>query len=188
MNRNNKFCPPCKSRDHCYLECPSRERCSFCNKAGHEQSNCFRYKGMNGNSNQFVSNQYDAKKVRFMMLKSTNTNFSEKFQNFSDSISDDDSSEDEYLVESQNYEYKTRNKHVSTKAIQTTLSRPNNLIRHTSVLYRDGDNIFSVDCKVGDVNLKLMIDTGSDISVISLSSLMDIRKNVNLNIDMPDLT
>ena len=108
-----------------------------------------------------------------MMLKSKNLTFSEIFENFADSISEDDSSEDEHLVENQNYEHKTKGRQVSTKAIQTTLSRPNNLVRHTSVLHRVDDNIFSVSCRVGDINLKLLVDTGSDISVVSLSSLMD---------------
>ena len=77
---------------------------------------------------------------------------------------------------------------MSTKAIQTNLSRPNNLVRHTSVLYREDGNIFSVSCKIENTNLQLLVDTGSDISVISLKSLIDIRRDVSLNIEMPDLT
>ena len=79
-------------------------------------------------------------------------------------------------------------KQVSTKAIQTTLSRPNNIVCHTSVLYRKNGNIFSVNCSIENTKLQLLLDTGSDISVISLKSIDDIRRDVNLDIKMPDLT
>ena len=150
-NRDNKFCPPCKSRDHCFLECPSRERCAICNKPGHDQSICFQNqnRGQGGNSTQ-----YNNKRVRFLMLKSKNISFTEMFEDFNNSKSDEDSSEDELLIKDQIYGHKVKSRQVSTKAIQTTLSRPNNLVRHTSVLYREDGNIFSVSCKIENINLQ----------------------------------
>ena len=135
----NKFCPPCKSRDHCYLDCPSRERCGVCNKPGHDQSMCFQNQNREQDGN---SNQFNGKRVRFLMLKSKSLTFSEMFENFDNSKSEEDSSEDEHLFEDLNYGHKTKSRCMSTKAIQTTLSRPNNLVCHTSILYRDDGNIF----------------------------------------------
>ena len=86
------------------------------------------------------------------------------------------------------YGHKIEGNQVSTKAIQTTLSRPNNIVCHTSVLYRKNGNIFSVNYSIENTKLQLLVDTGSDISVISLKSIENIRRDVNLEIKMPDLT
>ena len=63
-----------------------------------------------------------------------------------------------------------------TKFVQTTLSRPQNILRSTTVLNTDKDNMLTVKCMIKQKDYELLLDTGSDVSIISLETLTKINK------------
>ena len=188
-NRANMYCPPCNQNTHCFLNCPARDICSICSRIGHSKEECRNTNTYNIEHNRNLPDNFNKRKVSFMMLK-TQRNFSEQYQNFHDSESSSESSEhsSEDCKNDKNKILKKR-KQTHTKFVQTTLSRPQNIVRSTTVLQTDNDNMLTVKCMIKQKEYDLLLDTGSDVSILSLETLTKINKgSKNITIHEPDLT